>query len=155
MPEPVIITCAPTGGIHTPTMSPHLPVTPAEIAAASVEAAAAGAAIIHLHARNPETGQPDPRPELFADFMARIAGVCDVVLNVSTGGGLGMTREERLRAAIATSPEMASLKVGSLNFGIFPMLEKHSQWKHDWEPAFLEHTGTSSSRTPSPTSSTS
>jgi len=138
--KPVIITCAPTGGIHTPTMSPHLPVTPEEIAAASVEAAEAGAAVIHLHARNPETGQPDPRPELFLEFMPRIAGACDAVLNVSTGGGLGMTREERLRAAVATSPEMASLNVGSLNFGLFPMLEKHTQWKHEWEPAFLEMT---------------
>jgi uncharacterized protein (DUF849 family) len=136
----VIITCAPTGGIHTPTMSPHLPVTPEEIAAASIEAAEAGAAIIHLHARNPETGQPDPRPELFQDFMSRIASTSDAVLNVSTGGGLGMSREERLRAAVATSPEMASLNVGSLNFGIFPMAQKYTQWKHDWEPAFLEMT---------------
>jgi uncharacterized protein (DUF849 family) len=121
-------------------MSPHLPVTPEEIAAASVEAVEAGAAIVHLHARDPETGRPDPRPELFLDFMARIKGKCDAVLNVSTGGGLGMTREERLRAAVATSPEMASLNVGSLNFGIFPMLEKYTQWKHDWEPEFLEMT---------------
>lgn len=138
--KPVIITCAPTGGIHTPTMSPHLPVTPDEIAAASVEAAEAGAAIIHLHARNPETGQPDPRPELFQEFMPQISSATDAVLNVSTGGGLGMTREERLRAAVATSPEMASLNVGSLNFGIFPMLAKYDQWKHDWEPEFLEMT---------------
>lgn len=140
MPKSVIVTCAPTGGIHTPTMSPHLPITPDEIATAAIEAAQAGAAIIHLHARNPETGQPDPRPELFQQFMPQISESCDAVLNVSTGGGLGMTREERLRAAVATSPEMASLNVGSLNFGIFPMLEKYSQWKHDWEPAFLEMT---------------
>jgi uncharacterized protein (DUF849 family) len=140
MAKPIIITCAPTGGIHTPTMSPHLPITPDEIAQASIEAAEAGAAIIHLHARNPETGQPDPRPELFQEFMPQIANACDAVINVSTGGGLGMTREERLRAAVATSPEMASLNVGSLNFGIFPMLEKYSQWKHDWEPDFLEMT---------------
>src|SRR5215510_1418705 len=140
MSKTVIITCAPTGGIHTPTMSPHLPITPDDIAQASIEAAEAGAAIIHLHARNPETGQPDPRPELFQQFMPQIASACDAVINVSTGGGLGMTREERLRAAVATSPEMASLNVGSLNFGIFPMLEKYTQWKHDWEPAFLEMT---------------
>ncbi len=138
--KPVIITCAPTGGIHTPTMSPHLPITPEEIATASVEAAEAGASVIHLHARNPETGQPDPRAELFAYFMGRIAAQTDAVMNVSTGGGLGMSREERLRAAVAVSPEMASLNVGSLNFGIFPMLEKYTQWKHDWEPAFLEMT---------------
>lgn len=136
----VIITCAPTGGIHTPTMSPHLPVTPDEIATAAIEAAEAGAAIIHLHARNPETGQPDPRPELFGEFMPAIAASCDAVLNVSTGGGLGMTREQRLRAAVSTSPEMASLNVGSLNFGIFPMLSKYSEWKHEWEPEFLEMT---------------
>ncbi|HQR26415.1 MAG TPA: 3-keto-5-aminohexanoate cleavage protein, partial [Nocardioides sp.] len=140
MSKPVIITCAPTGGVHTPTMSPHLPVTPDEIARASIEAAAAGAAIIHLHARNPETGQPDPRPELFGEFMATIAAHSDAVMNVSTGGGLGMSREERLRAAVATSPEMASLNVGSLNFGIFPMAAKYTEWKHDWEPAFLEMT---------------
>jgi uncharacterized protein (DUF849 family) len=140
MSKPVIITCAPTGGIHTPTMSPHLPITPEDIAQASIEAADAGAAIIHLHARNPETGRPDPRPELFQDFMSRIAASCDAVMNVSTGGGLGMTREERLRAAVTTSPEMASLNVGSLNFGIFPMAEKYTQWKYDWEPEFLEMT---------------
>lgn len=140
MPKPIIVTCAPTGGIHTPTMSEHLPITPQEIAAASIEAAQAGASIIHLHARNPETGRPDPRPELFAEFMPAISAQCDAVLNVSTGGGLGMTQEERLRAAVATSPEMASLNVGSLNFGIFPMAQKYSSWKHPWEPEFLEMT---------------
>ena len=140
MSESVIITCAPTGGIHTPTMSPHLPITPAQIAEAAVGAAEAGAAIVHLHARNPETGRPDPRPELFQEFMSTIAASSDVVMNVSTGGGLGMTREERLRAAVATSPEMASLNVGSLNFGIFPMANKYSSWQHDWEPEFLEMT---------------
>lgn len=140
MSKPVIITCAPTGGVHTPTMSPHLPITPEEIAQASIEAVEAGAAIVHLHARDPETGRPDPRPELFADFMSRIAAATDAVMNVSTGGGLGMTREERLRAAVATSPEMASLNVGSLNFGLFPMAEKYSGWKHQWEPDFLEMT---------------
>lgn len=136
----VIVSCAVTGGIHTPTMSPHLPVTPDEIAAAAIDAAQAGAAIIHLHARNPGNGRPDPRPELFQEFMPRIAAGCDAVLNVSTGGGLGMSREERLRAAKATSPEMASLNVGSMNFGIFPMLGKHERWQHEWEPEFLEMT---------------
>ena len=139
-PQKVIITCALTGSGHTPSMSPHLPYTVEDIVTQSVDAVNAGAAIIHLHARNPETGQPDPRPELFADFMSRIAEGCDAVMNVSTGGGLGMTREERLRAAVATSPEMASLNVGSLNFGIFPMQDKYDQWKHDWEPQFLEST---------------
>ena len=140
MTRSVIVTCAPTGGIHTPTMSPHLPVTPDEIATAAVEAVEAGAAIVHLHARNPENGRPDPRPELFQEFMPKISANCDAILNVSTGGGLGMTREERLRAAVATSPEMASLNVGSLNFGIFPMLAKYDNWKHEWEPEFLEMT---------------
>lgn len=136
----VIITCAPTGGIHTPTMSPYLPITPQQIAEASLGAAEAGAAIVHLHARNPETGRPDPRPELFQEFMSTIAASSDVVMNVSTGGGLGMTREERLRAAVAVSPEMASLNVGSLNFGIFPMADKYTDWQHAWEPEFLEMT---------------
>lgn len=140
MPKSVIITCATTGGVHTPTMSEYLPITPQEIADSSIEAAQAGASIIHLHARNPQTGKPDPRPELFQDFMGQIHRQSDVVLNVSTGGGLGMTREERLRAALAVSPEMASLNVGSMNFGIFPMKAKYSNWKHDWEPAFLDST---------------
>jgi len=140
MAKSVIITCAPTGGIHTPTMSEHLPITPSEIAQASIEAAEAGAAIIHLHARNPENGKPDPNPDLFMQFLPRIKQSCNAVLNISTGGGLGMAREERLRAAVRASPEMASLNVGSMNFGIFPMLQKYKDWKHDWEPQFLEMT---------------
>ncbi len=140
MSKPVIITCAPTGGIHTPTMSEHLPITPTEIAKASIDAAQAGAAIIHLHARNAETGKPDPRPELFQDFLPRIKQSCNAVLNITTGGGLGMTREERLRAASTVSPEMASMNMGSMNFGIFPMLDKYSNWKHAWEPEFLAMT---------------
>lgn len=140
MPNSVIITCAPTGGIHTPTMSPHLPITPAEIAQASIEAAEAGAAIIHLHARDPETGKPDPRPETFQKFLPVIKQAADAVINVTTGAGLGMTMDERLAAAAAASPEMASLNMGSMNFGIFPMLEKYSDWKHPWEPEFLAMT---------------
>ena len=140
MVKPVIITCAVTGGVHTPTMSPHLPVTPSEIAAASIDAAEAGASVIHLHARDPETGKPDPRPETFMQFLPRIKQATGAVLNISTGGGHGMTREERLRAAMAASPEMASLNMGSMNFGLFPMLEKYSEWQHEWEPQFLENT---------------
>jgi uncharacterized protein (DUF849 family) len=140
MPKSVIITCAPTGGIHTPTMTPHLPITPADIATASIEAAEAGASIIHLHARDPETGKPDARPETFKQFLPVIKQATDAVLNITTGGGLGMTMEERLRAAVAASPEMASLNMGSINFGIFPLLEKYSGWKHDWEVPFLEMT---------------
>ena len=140
MAKPVIITCAVTGGIHTPTMSPHLPVTPSEISSSAVEAAEAGASVIHLHARDPETGKPDPRPETFMRFLPAIKQGCSAVLNISTGGGLGMTREERVRAAMRASPEMASLNVGSMNFGLYPMLAKYSEWKHDWEPEYLEMT---------------
>ena len=137
MAKPVIISCAVTGAIHTPTMSPYLPVTPAEITTAAIEAAAAGAAIIHLHARDPETGRPDPDPDTFMRFLPAIRQGSSAVLNISTGGGLGMTREERLRAALRASPEMASLNAGSMNFGLYPMLEKHSAWQHEWEPEFL------------------
>jgi uncharacterized protein (DUF849 family) len=142
MAKPVIITCAVTGGIHTPTMSPHLPITPQEIATASIEVAEAGASIIHLHARDPETGKPDPRPETFMEFLPVIKQSTDAVVNVSTGGGLGMTIDERLAAATTASPEMASLNMGSINFGLFPLLDKYSDadWKHDWEKPFLEMT---------------
>lgn len=140
MAKSVIITCAATGGIHTPTMSPYLPITPSQIATAAIEAAEAGASIIHLHARDPETGKPDPRPETFMQFLPVIKQATDAVINVSTGGGLGMTMDERLAAAMKASPEMASLNMGSMNFGIFPLLEKYSEWQHDWEPAFLEMT---------------
>lgn len=140
MLKPIIITCAPTGGIHTPSMSPHLPITPAQIATASIEAAQAGASIIHLHARHPETGKPDPRPELFGQFLPVIKQSTDAVINVSTGGGLGMTMDERLLAATFASPEMASLNMGSMNFGIFPMLKKYTEFQFDWERPFLEMT---------------
>ncbi len=140
MSKPVIITCAPTGGIHTPSMSPHLPVTPAEIAKASIEAAEAGASIIHLHARDPESGKPDPRPETFGQFLPVIKQSTNAVINVSTGAGLGMTMDERLAAATAASPEMASLNMGSMNFGIFPMLKKYTEFQFDWEREFLAMT---------------
>jgi len=121
-------------------MSEHLPITPSEIAKASVDAAEAGAAIIHLHARNPEDGRPDANSDLYMDFLPRIKQSTDAVLNVTTGGGLGMTREQRLHAALVTSPEMASMNMGSLNFGIFPMKDKYTNWKHAWEPEFLDMT---------------
>jgi len=140
MAKSVIITCAVTGGIHTPTMSPHLPITPDEIATAAVGAAEAGASIIHLHARRPENGRPDYRPQTFMQFLPVIKEQCDAVINVSTGGGLGMSIDERLAAALEASPEMASLNMGSLNFGLFPLLQKYSEWKYDWEPEFLEMT---------------
>ncbi len=140
MNRPVIITCAVTGGIHTPTMSPYLPITPAEIAEAAAGAADAGASIIHLHARNPDNGRPDYRPETFMRFLPVIRERCNAVVNISTGGGLGMTIDERLAAALHASPEMASLNMGSLNFGIFPMAGKYTSWKYDWEREFLEMT---------------
>ena len=140
MNKPVIITCAPTGGIHTPTMSEHLPVTPDQIATASIEAAEAGASIIHLHARDPETGRPHASPDVFMQFLPRIKQATDAVMNISTGGGLGMSREDRLLAATIASPEMASMNMGSLNFGIFPMAAKYTDWAHEWEPEFLDMT---------------
>lgn len=140
MPKSVIITCAVTGGIHTPSMSPYLPITAAEITDAAVGAAEAGAAIIHLHARRPQDGRPDYRPETFMQFLPVIRDKCDAVINISTGGGLGMSIDERLAAALQASPEMASLNMGSLNFGIFPVAQNYSEWKYDWEPEFLEMT---------------
>ncbi len=134
----VIITCAVTGSVHTPTMSPHLPVTPSEIAEAAVGAAEAGAAIIHLHARDPEDGRPTPDPEVFMQFLPRIKQQSDAVLNISTGGGLGMSIEERVSATRRASPEMCTLNMGSMNFGIFGMVDRYREWKHAWEPEFLE-----------------
>jgi len=114
----VIISCAVTGAIHTPSMSPHLPITPEDIAAQSIAAAEAGAAIIHLHARNPETGEPTPDPAVFMRFLPVIKQSTDAVVNITTGGGLGMTLDERLAAPLRASPEMCSLNMGSMNFNI-------------------------------------
>lgn len=140
MSKSIIISCAVTGGIHTPTMSPHLPITPAQIAEQSLGAAEAGASIIHLHARDPETGKPTPDPDVFMEFLPTIKQSCDAVVNISTGGGLGMTLDQRLAAAKRASPEMASLNMGSMNFGLFPILDKPYEWQHRWEPEFLEMT---------------
>ncbi len=134
----VIITCAVTGSIHTPTMSEHLPVTPDEIAAAAIGAAEAGAAIVHLHARNPQDGRPTPDPEIFSQFVSQIKQQADVVVNITTGGGHQMTIDERLRGALTLQPEMCSLNMGSMNFGLYPLLARFEQWKHDWEPEYLE-----------------
>jgi uncharacterized protein (DUF849 family) len=135
---PTIITCAITGAIHTPSMSPHLPVTADEIASAAIEAAKAGAAIVHLHARNPETGQPDQDPELFRPFLDRINAEVDVVINITTGGAPWMTVDDRIRPAQAYLPEIASLNMGSMNFGLFPMLRRYSSFRYDWEAKALE-----------------
>jgi uncharacterized protein (DUF849 family) len=134
----VIVTCAVTGAIHTPSMSPHLPVTPEEIADAAVGAAEAGAAIVHLHARDPETGKPDQSPEAFGRFLPLIKQRSDVVVNLTTGGGLGMTVEQRVAPAARFKPEVASLNMGSMNFGIFPMLARFKEFKYDWERPYLE-----------------
>lgn len=136
----VIISCAVTGGIHTPTMSVYLPLTPDQIAAQSVAAAEAGAAIIHLHARDPKDGRPTPDPEVFMQFLPRIKQNCNAVVNITTGGGLGMTREQRLAAAMRAKPEMASLNMGSMNFALFPVAEKMTGWKYEWEEPYLRGT---------------
>jgi len=134
----VIITCAVTGSIHTPTMSPHLPLTPQEIAEQSIGAAEAGAAIIHLHARDPKDGRPTPDPAVFMQFLPRIKQNTDAVLNITTGGGHGMTVAERMAGALKAKPEMATCNMGSMNFGLFPMLNRYKEWKYEWEPKHLE-----------------
>ncbi|MBU1317120.1 MAG: 3-keto-5-aminohexanoate cleavage protein [Alphaproteobacteria bacterium] len=139
-PRKVIITCAITGGIHTPSMSPHLPVTADEITTQAIEAAEAGAAILHLHARNPEDGRPTQDPDAFAAFLPRIKQATDAVLNLTTGGSPTMTVAERLQPALTFAPEVASLNMGSMNFGLHPMLERYKKFQHDWEPEYLEKT---------------
>ena len=134
----VIITCAMTGGIHVPTMSDYLPVTPAEIAHQSIDAANAGASILHLHARDPENGRPTSDPEIFKKFLPVIKGATDAVINITTGGGLQMTVDQRLEAPLQFKPEMCSLNMGSMNFALFPAASKLSNWKHEWEKPFLE-----------------
>ncbi|KQW56386.1 3-keto-5-aminohexanoate cleavage protein [Variovorax sp. Root411] len=134
----VIITCAVTGAIHTPSMSRHLPVTPEEIIEASVGAAQAGAAIIHLHARDPVTGKPDQSPDAFAQFLPQIKARTDAVLNVTSGGSPYMTIEERIQPSMRFAPEVASLNMGSMNFALFPMLARFKEFKHAWEREALE-----------------
>lgn len=135
----VIITCAITGAIHTPSMSPHLPVSPDEIAAAAIGAAEAGAAIVHLHARDPSNGRPDQSPEAFGRFLSRIKQATGVVINLTTGGAPYMTVQERVKPAATFKPEVASLNMGSMNFGLFPMLDRHKHFRHEWEPQALEN----------------
>ena len=135
----VIITCAVTGSIHTPTMSEYLPISPNEIAADAIAAAEAGASILHLHARNPD-GSPTPDPDVFMEFLPRIKQSTDAVVNITTGGGHGMTLEERCAGALRASPEMTSLNMGSMNFGLYPILDKPMDWKYEWEPKYLEMT---------------
>ena len=139
MSRKVIITCAVTGAIHTPSMSKALPVTPQEIADAAIGAAEAGAAIVHLHARNPQTGQPDQTPEAFAPFLKVIKQRSNCVINLTTGGSPTMMVEERVRPAAFYKPEVASLNMGSMNFGLFGMLGRFKDFKHDWERKHLEN----------------
>jgi len=134
----VIITCAVTGAVHTPTMSEYLPITPDEIAEQSMEAVEAGAAILHLHARDPKDGRPSPEPALFNQFIPRIAEATDAVINITTGGSTRMTLEERLAYPLQAKPEMCSLNMGSMNFSIHPVARKISNWKYEWEQSYVE-----------------
>jgi uncharacterized protein (DUF849 family) len=133
----VVITCAVTGAIHTPSMSPYLPITADEIAEAAIGAWKAGAAIVHLHARDPQDGRPDQRPEAFAPFLKKIKQACNVVVNITTGGAPTMMVEERLKPCAHFKPEVASLNMGSMNFGLFPMLARFKEFKYDWERPYL------------------
>jgi uncharacterized protein (DUF849 family) len=135
----VIISCAITGAMHTPTMSDALPITPEQIAAESIEAARAGAAIIHLHARKPADGEPTGNPEVFAQFLPKIHAATDAVINLTTGGSPAMSVADRLAAAIRFKPEMCSLNMGSMNFAIFPAAKRIQQWKHGWEEGYVKN----------------
>jgi uncharacterized protein (DUF849 family) len=136
--RPVIVTCAITGAIHTPSMSPHLPITPAQIADEAIAAARAGAAIVHLHARDPVDGRPTGEVALFREFVPAIRASCDAVINITTGGGQNMSVDDRLACAIALRPEMCSLNMGSMNFGLFPALARRTEFSHAWERPYLE-----------------
>lgn len=138
-PRKVIITCAITGAIHTPSMSPYLPVTASEIAESALDAANAGAAIVHLHARDPSDGRPSQDPVHFRDFLPRIREASDVVVNLTTGGSPTMSVEERLQPALRFAPEVASLNMGSMNFGLYEMLNRFKEFKHDWERPYLQN----------------
>ena len=137
-PRKVIISCAVTGSIHTPSMSPYLPITASEIAEAAIGAAEAGAAIVHLHARDPETGLPDQSPERFEPFLRAIKQRSDCVVNITTGGAPTMSIGERLKPVAAFKPEVASLNMGSMNFGLYPMLDRFKEFTHGWEQSYLE-----------------
>jgi uncharacterized protein (DUF849 family) len=139
MARKVIITCAPTGAIHTPSMSRYLPVTPAEISEAAIAAAEAGATVLHLHARDPDDGRPTQDPDVFRQFLPQIKASTNAVVNITTGGSPHMTVDERLQPALQLQPELASLNMGSMNFGLYPMLKRFTEFKHDWERAHLEN----------------
>lgn len=134
-----MITCAVTGSIHTPTMSPHLPITPDQIAEGALAAAEAGATVLHLHAREPQDGRPTPDAEVFLQFLPRIKAGTKAVINITTGGGQGMTLDERLATPLRLKPEMTSLNMGSMNFGLYPALDKFASWNYGWEKTYLEN----------------
>jgi len=135
-----IFTAAITGSIHTPTMSPYLPITPDQIADNAIQACGAGAAAVHIHVRNPETGQPSPDLELFKKVLTKVKSKCDVIVCTTTGGGLGMTPEQRVGVVSTLKPELASCNMGSMNFALFPLLEKMKDFKFPWEKQYLEFT---------------
>jgi len=135
--DKVVISCAVTGAIHTPTMSDALPITPDQIAESAIAAAEAGAAILHLHARNPEDGRPTGDPAVFMQFLPRIKQATDAVVNITTGGSPTMPVEERIAGVMKLSPEMCSLNMGSMNFGLYPMVARYKKWKYDWEEPYL------------------
>jgi len=132
-----IITAAITGSIHTPTMSPYLPITPGEIARSAIDAVNAGAAVVHIHARNPENGMPSPDMELFREIIGTVNSSVDTVICITTGGGTGMTVDQRMAVVPEFRPELASFNTGSMNFALFPLAEKYDEWKHEWEPRLL------------------
>jgi len=140
MKRKIIITCAVTGSIHTPTMSPYLPCTPDDIAEQAIAAAGAGASILHLHARDPLTGQPTADASVFMQFLPQIKQQSDAVVNITTGGSSLMTLDERLAAPSMLAPEMASLNMGSMNFGLFPLKKRYENWQFEWEPKLLDAT---------------
>ncbi len=133
-----ILNCAVTGAIHTPTMAPYLPIKPEDIAAQAVEAAAAGASTVHVHARDPQTGMPTGNLDIMGEIVSAIHAKCDAVICISTGGGINMSVDERVAAVPRYQPELASCNLGSMNFALFPVLEKFKQWQHAWEPQYLE-----------------
>src|SRR6202048_4877305 len=137
MANKIIISCAITGSIHTPTMSEALPITPHQIATQAIDAANAGAAILHLHARDPKDGRPSPDPNIFMQFLPRIKQATDAVVNITTGGAVTMTVDQRMSAALQLSPEMCSLNMGSMNFALYPMARRYMTWKYEWEEAYL------------------
>jgi len=136
--EKVIITCAVTGSVHTPTMSPHLPITPEQIAEQAIEAARAGAAILHLHARDPRDGRPTSDPAVFDRFVPTIAAATDAVINITTGGSTRMSLQERLAYPLRARPEMCSLNMGSMNFSIHPLARRYGEWQYEWEKPYVE-----------------